>query len=84
MGGLEVAEAADGAGDLADADVFGRGVEAAEVAAHFGVPEEELHAEGGGFGVDAVGAADGGSVLELDGAALEDFAEEEGGFADDF
>src|SRR5260370_40820231 len=41
-----------------DAEVLGCGVEAGEVALHFGVPEEELEAEGGGLGVDAVGAAD--------------------------
>ncbi len=69
--GLEVAEGADGAGELADAEVFGGGVEAGEVALHLGVPEEELEAEGGGLGVDAVGAADDGGVLELDGALLE-------------
>ena len=68
--GLEVAEGADGSGELADAEVFGGGVEAGEVALHLGVPEEELEAEGGGFGVDAVGAADDGGVLELDGAAF--------------
>jgi hypothetical protein len=66
--GLEVAEGADGAGELADAQVFGGGVEAGEVALHLGVPEQELEAEGGGLGVDAVGAADGGRVLELEGA----------------
>ena len=65
---LEMAECADGAGELADTKVFGGGVEAREVALHLGVPEEELEAEGGGFGVDAVGAADDGGVLELNGA----------------
>ena len=79
----EVAEAADGTGDFADADVFGGGVEAAQVAAHFAIPEEKFHAKGGGFGMDAVGAADGGGVLELQRAALEDFAEAEDAFADD-
>ena len=74
--GLEVAEGADGAGELADAQVFGGGVEAGEVALHLGVPVEQLEAEGGGLGVDAVGAADDGRVLELDGAALEDVERE--------
>ena len=41
------------------------------VALHLGIPVEQLEAEGGGLGVDAVGAADGGRVLELEGAALE-------------
>ena len=81
--GLEVAEGADGAGELADAEVFGGGVEAGEVALHLGVPEQELEAEGGGFGVDAVGAADDGGVLELDGALFERFGEGEDAGADD-
>jgi hypothetical protein len=81
--GLEVAEGADGSGELADAEVFGGGVEAGEVALHLGVPEEELEAEGGGFGVDAVGAADDGGVLELEGALLEGFGEGEDAGADD-
>jgi len=46
--GLEVAEGAYGSGELADAEVFGGGVEADEVALHLGVPEEELEAEGAG------------------------------------
>ena len=65
---LEMAECADGAGELADAEVFGGGVEAGEVALHLGVPEEELEAEGGGFGVDSVGAADDGGVFKFEGA----------------
>ena len=52
--GLEVAEGADGSGELADAEIFGRSVEAGEVALGLGVPEQELEAEGGGFGVDSV------------------------------
>jgi hypothetical protein len=69
--GLQVAEGADGAGELADAHVLGGGVEAGQVALHLRIPVEQLEAEGGRLGVDAVGAADGGRVLELDGAALE-------------
>ena len=83
MFGLEMAEGADGAGELAHTEVLGGGVEAREVALHFGVPEEELEAEGGGFGVDAVGAADDGGVLELDGAFFEGFGESEDSGADD-
>ena len=75
MLGLEVAEGADRPGELADAEVFGGGVEADEIALHLGVPEQQLQAEGSWFGVDAVGAADDGRVLELEGAGLEDFAE---------
>ncbi len=68
---LQMAERAHRARQLAHAHVLGRGVEAGSVALHLGVPVEQLEAEGGGLGVDAVGAADGGRVLELDGAALE-------------
>ena len=81
--GLEVAEGADGAGEFAYAEVFGCGVEAGEVALHLGVPEEKLEAEGGGFGVDAVGATDDGRVLELEGALFEDVGESDDAGADD-
>ena len=81
--GLEVAEGADGPGELAYAEVFGGGVEAGEVALHLGVPEEKLEAEGGGFGVDSVGAADDWSVLELDGALLEGVGKSDDSGADD-
>jgi hypothetical protein len=66
----QVTEAADSPGKLADAHVVRRQVKALEVAAHLRVPAQQLHAEGGRFGVDTVRAADGGSVLEFDGAAL--------------
>ncbi len=81
--GLEMAEGADGAGELAHAHVFGAGVEADEVALHLGIPVQQLEAEGGGFGVDAVGAADDGGVLELQGALPEDVGERENAGADD-
>ncbi len=80
---LEVAEGADGAGELADAKVFGGGVEAGEVALHLGVPEEELEAEGGGLGVDAMSATDDGRVLELEGAGFQGFGEREDAGADE-
>ncbi len=70
---LQVAEGADRAGELADAHVFGCGIEAGKVALHLGVPVEQLEAEGGWLGMDAVGAADRGRVLELERAALENF-----------
>src|SRR5580698_8139704 len=78
-----MAEGADGSRELADAEVFGGSVEAGEIALHLGVPEEQLEAEGGGFGVDAVGAADDGGVLELDGALLERLGEGDDASADD-
>ena len=68
---LEVAEGADGAGKLADAHVFGGCLEAGKVALHLGVPVQQLETEGRRLGVDAVSAADGGRVLELDGTTLE-------------
>src|SRR5579863_6423307 len=68
----DVRESANGAGELADAHVLGSGVKAREVALHLGEPVEQLEAEGGGLGVHAVSAADGGRVLELERAALED------------
>ena len=81
--GLEVAKRADGSGEFAHPEIFGGGVEAGEVALHLGVPEEEFEAEGAGFGVDAVGAADDGGVLELDGAFFEGFGEGDDAGTDD-
>ncbi len=63
--GVEMAEGADGAGELADAEILGSGVEPAEVPAHFGVPEQQFEAESSGFGVYSMGAPDGGGVLKL-------------------
>src|SRR5271170_2980594 len=68
---LEMAEGADRSGELADAHSLGGGAEAGEVALSLGVPVEQLEAEGGWFGVDAVGPADGGRVLEFNGAFFE-------------
>lgn len=65
------AVAADCAGELADAHVFCCGGKACDVALTLGVPEEQFEAEGGGFCMDAVRAADAGGERELDGAALE-------------
>src|SRR5580698_9059899 len=78
-----MAEGAYGSRELAYAEVFGCGVEAGEVALHLGVPEEELEAEGGGLGVDSVGAADDGCVLELEGALFEGVGERDDAGADD-
>src|SRR6185437_2556975 len=83
MLGLEMTEGADGAGELSDAHVFGGGIEADKIAPHLRVPIEQLEAEGGGLGVDAVSAADDGRVLELECAALEDFGEGQNAFADE-
>ena len=83
MLGLEVAEGADGSGKLAYPELFGGGVEAGEVALNLGVPEKKLEAEGGGLGVDAVGATDDGGVLELDGALFQDVGEGDDAGVDD-
>ena len=66
-----MAERADSPGKLAHAHIFCRGIEAGYVALHLRIPVEQLEAEGGGLGVDAVRAADRRRVLELDGATFE-------------
>src|ERR1700730_1982202 len=68
---------ADRAGDFAEAHALGRGTKAGDVALVFGKPVGDFQAEGNGFGVDAVGAADLWSVLEFVGAQIENFAEED-------
>src|SRR5581483_7830508 len=68
---LEMTEGADRAGEFAHAHVFGSGFKACKVARHLGVPVQQLEAEGGGLGVNAVRAAYGGRVLEFECAALE-------------
>ncbi len=73
--GREVGEDSDRAGELSYAHVFGGGHEARDVALGLGIPVGDFESEGDGLGVDAVGAADHGSVFELPGAALEDFGE---------
>ena len=67
---------ADGAGDFADLHLLGGCAEAGDVALIFGKPVGDLQAEGDGLGMDAVGAADLGSVLKFVGAVFENFAEE--------
>ncbi len=56
--GADVAEGSDGARNFADAQIFGGGVQAREIALHLVVPQREFQAEGDGLGVHAVGAAD--------------------------
>ncbi len=71
----DVAEGADGAGDLADPHLLGGGREAGGVAAQLVVPERQFQAEGDRLGVDAVGAADLDGVFELEGALLQNLGE---------
>ncbi len=65
----------DGSGELSYAHVFRSGDEARDVALGFGIPVGDFEAEGDGLGVDAVRAADHGSVFEFPGAAFEDLGQ---------
>ena len=58
----------DGARELPDPHAVEGRLQADTLAAHLGHPPEQLQAEGGRLGVDAVGAADDGRVPELLGA----------------
>ena len=62
---IDVAVVADGAGKLAHAHRLGGRFEALEAALHVRVPEQELHAEGGGLRMDAVRAAHDGRLAVL-------------------
>ena len=66
-----MAKGAHSAGELADAHIFSRCIEADQVALHLRKPVEQLEAEGRGFGMNPVRAANDRRVLKLDGAALE-------------
>ena len=57
---IDGGEGADGAGDGADGDLLAGGLQAPPGAPELGVMAGQLEAEGGGFGVDAVAAADAG------------------------
>ena len=69
---LQVAECADGSREFAHAHVFRSRVKAHQVALHLSEPVQQLETESCGFGMNAMRAADGGRVLEFEGAALED------------
>jgi len=62
------------AGKLADTHLLGRKLKALDVALHLRIPVGQLEAERNRLGVDSVGAADRGSVLELPGAPLQHLA----------
>ncbi len=68
---IDVGEGADGARDGAGADLLAGHDEARLGTVELGIGLGELEAEGRGFGVDAVAAADGGGELVLEGARLE-------------
>ena len=73
--GPEVRSIADGAGDFSKFHVMGGFAETGDVALIFSEPVGDLQAEGDGLRMNAVSAADLGSVLELVGAQVENFAE---------
>jgi len=75
--GAQVGSVADGAGDFSELHVAGGFAETGNVALILGEPVGDFQAKGDGFGVNAVGAADLRGVLELVGAEVEDFAEED-------
>ena len=75
--GREVGEGSDCSGKFTDTEIFGGGLKADDVALCFGIPVGDFESESDGFGVDAVGSADHGSVFELPSAAFEDFGETE-------
>ncbi len=62
---------AHGAGKFSHPHVLGGGSKARDVALRLGIPVGQLETESDRLGVDAVGAADHGRVLELPGAALQ-------------
>ncbi len=66
---------ADGPGELAHAHLFGRQVEALEVAQHFRIPVGQLQSKGDGLGVHPVSAANHRRVFELPGTTLQDVAQ---------
>src|ERR1700739_81330 len=71
----EVRSVADSTRDFSKFHVAGSFAEPCDVALIFGEPVGDFQAEGDGLGVNAVSAADLGSVAELVGADVEDFAE---------
>ena len=68
---IDLREGADRARDGAGRDLLAGGDQPLAGAVEFRIGDRELEPEGGGLGMDAVGAADGGGELVLEGAALE-------------
>src|SRR6266852_27631 len=66
---------ADGAGNFADSHLRGSVMEARDVALIFRKPIGDFQAEGDGFRVNAVSAADLRSMAEFVGAQVENFPE---------
>ena len=68
---VDLREGADGAGNGAGRDLLAGGDQPLAGAGELGIGVGELQAEGHGFGVNAVGAADGRRHLVLEGALLQ-------------
>src|SRR4029077_20440208 len=68
--GAEVREGSDCAGELPYPHVFGGGAKAGDIALGFGIPVGQLETKSNGFGVNAVSAANHGSVFEFQGTAF--------------
>ena len=68
---IDMGEGADRAGDGAGRDLLARDDEPGPAAGELGIGVSELEPEGGRLGMDAVAAADGDGVLELEGALLQ-------------
>ena len=68
---IDIGEGADGAGNGTGRDLVARQFEPLPGAVELGIGIGELEAEGGGLGMDAVAAPDGGRVFVLHGARLE-------------
>src|SRR5262249_28290986 len=68
---IDLRESADRAGDRTSRNLLARRLESLPGAVELGISDGELESEGGGLGVDAVGAADRGRGLVLVGPPLE-------------
>ncbi len=69
---LEMAEGTHGAGELADAHVFGGGVKAGDIPLRFRIPVEQLEPKRCRLSVNAVSAPNSRRVLELERALFQD------------
>jgi len=72
---IDIGKGADRPGNLPVGNGLHRSLHAAQVAAHFIVPESHLDAESHGFRMDAVGPPDHSRVLVLESPSLQGFHE---------
>src|SRR5437868_8871226 len=73
--GRKVGECANRSRKFSDPQSLGRVLKTANIALHLRIPVRQLEAKRDRLGMNAMGAADLRSVLELPGAALEHFSE---------